>query len=163
MNYTLFIIIYGRDKVICYCYLNFLFVRFFKIIYDVFWIWSNFTEIFFNIWYFISITITFIFNTIVSPKIVYSYCFMIIVFFFFTLKKIQNISEYSIFNCFSFLFLYKKICVSLIAVFFFQSKKISYIFNYSFFFRPYNFHYNILWKALENIIFNKIWVILWIM
>ena len=44
-------------------------------------------------------------------KITYSYWF-IIIFFFFMLKKMLNISEYPVFNCFSF---------------FFKSKKISYV------------------------------------
>ena len=58
-------------------------------------------------------TVTFIFNIIVTPKITYSYRFIII---FFMLKKVPNISNYSTFNSF---------------IFFFQSKKISYIINCS--------------------------------
>ena len=46
----------------------------------------------------ISITVTFIFNIIITPKIRYSYWFMII--FLFLLKKSPNISNYAIFNCF---------------------------------------------------------------
>ena len=61
------LIICGRNKVICW--LNFPCVRLFQIIYDVFWIWSNFLKIFFNWEFFIPITITFIFNIIVTPKV----------------------------------------------------------------------------------------------
>ena len=49
------------------------------------------------------------FNIIVTPKIAHSNWFMIISFFF-MLKKILNISKYSIFNCFSFSFFSKQIC-----------------------------------------------------
>ena len=45
------------------------------------------------------------------PKIIYSYWF-IIIFFFFILRKILNISEYSIFNYFSFFYLSKKFLIA---------------------------------------------------
>ena len=59
-------------------------------------------------WYcFIFMTVTFVFSIIVSPKITYSYWFIIILFFM--RKKILNILEIlslirlsDIFNCFSF-------------------------------------------------------------
>ena len=62
------------------------------------------------------INVTFVFNINFTPKIIYSYWFMIIFFFSFILIKILNISKYCIFN---FLNL------------FFYSKNISFIFNYS--------------------------------
>ena len=83
----------------------------------------DFIKIFFNTQCSISITVTFMFNIVVNPKIAYSYWFMII---FFMLKKVPNISDYSIFSCF---------------ILFFQSEKISYIFNCSvmyFFFQSKN-------------------------
>ena len=45
---------------------------------------------------------------IVTEKITYLYWFLL-VFFFFMLKRIFNISNFSIVNCFSFFFLSKKI------------------------------------------------------
>ena len=41
-RFVIFIITYGRNKVICYCYLYFLCTRFVEIIYDVFKILTNF-------------------------------------------------------------------------------------------------------------------------
>ena len=61
-----------------------------------------------DIVFFFSITVTFIFNISVTPKITYSYWFVII--FFFMFKKVLNISYYSVFNCFIFFFQSKKIC-----------------------------------------------------
>ena len=60
--------------------------------------WIHYT--FFIICY-ISITLTFIFNVIITPKITYSHWF-IISFFFFMFKKIPIISNYSVFNCLIF-------------------------------------------------------------
>ena len=51
----------------------------------------------------VTINVTFVFNIIATAKMTYSYWFIIILFFF-MLKKILNISKYSIFNCFSFFF-----------------------------------------------------------
>ena len=96
----------------------------------------NFTDIFFK-WYCFSITFTLIFNKIISLKIIYFYWFIIISFFM--LKKIPNISNYSAFNCFIFIFWSKNISYTfncgIIYFFFefFQSKNISYIFNYVFY------------------------------
>ena len=72
-----------------------------------------------------------LYSIIITPKITNSHWFIIILFFF-MLKKISNISKYSIFNYFTFLFWSKNIshtsnCGNI--YFFFQSKKISYIFN----------------------------------
>ena len=92
MHYTLFIIIYRRSKK----KKNFPRVRCFEIIYVTmnFKMCCNFINILFNWQYFISVTITFIFNMIVTPKIIYSYWFIIT--FFSRLKKILNVSKYSI-------------------------------------------------------------------
>ena len=63
-----------------------------------------------------------------TSKISYSFRFILI--FFYMLKKISNISNYSIFKCFVFFFQSKK--VSLIFncgfIYFLQSKKMYYIF-----------------------------------
>ena len=48
------------------------YVRFFEIIYNGFLIWTNFIKIFLNWYCFISITVSFIFNIIVTPNIAYS-------------------------------------------------------------------------------------------
>ena len=64
-----------------------------------------------------SISVTSVFNIMVTPKITYSYLF-IINFFFFMLKKILNIYKYSIFNCFSFFSRLKRFLISVIAVWF---------------------------------------------
>ena len=64
---------------------------------------SNFIEIFFNWYSFIHITVTSIFNIIVTLNIIYSYWF-IIIFFFFMLKKILIMFKYYIFNSFNFFF-----------------------------------------------------------
>ena len=57
---------------------------------------------------FISITVTFIFNIIVAPKITSPYNNLLIIIFvtifFFMLKKVPNISNYSVFDCFIFFF-----------------------------------------------------------
>ena len=81
-----------------YCWLNFPRIRFFW-----YYLWCLLS---------ILLSITFIFNIITTQKITYSYWFTII--FFFVLKKVPNMSNYSSFNWF---------------IFFFQPKKISYIFN----------------------------------
>ena len=123
--------------------MNFPCVRLFVIIYKVFYTWSNFIKILFYRQYFIFITVTFVFNIIIVPKIIYSYCFIIAFFFFFILKKVLNASKYYIFNSFNF---------------FCYSNKISYVFNgsmilfffcvlnYFLFFECWIFHYFILWK-----------------
>ena len=56
------------------------------------------------------------FNIIVTPRITYFYCFVII--FFFMLKKVADISLIipKSFNCFIFIFQSKKFLISLIAV-----------------------------------------------
>ena len=113
IHYTLFINVFSKNKVSCYCQLNFSRIKIFKIIYDVSQIWSNFIKIFFNWQCFISISVTFLFNIICAPKITYSYWLMII--FFFLLKKFPNLPNYSVFDC---------------CIFLFQSEKISFIFNY---------------------------------
>ena len=58
--------------------MNFSRVKFFEIIYDIFSIWSNFIKIFCNWQCFIFIIVTFVFNAIVTPEIIYSYWFIII-------------------------------------------------------------------------------------
>ena len=45
---------------------------------------------------------TFVFNIIITPKSIYSYRFVMILFFFFILKNIPNISKYYMFNFFNF-------------------------------------------------------------
>ena len=69
---------------------------------------------------FISITVTFIFNIIVAPKITSPYNNLLIIIFvtifFFMLKKVPNISNYSVFDCFVFFFNLKRFLISLIAV-----------------------------------------------
>ena len=69
MHFTLFITVFRRNKVNCYCSLNFTYIRFFYIIYDIFQLWFNFIKVFLNY---------FIFNIIVAPKITW---FVIIVLF----------------------------------------------------------------------------------
>ena len=78
MHYTLFISVFRRNEIYCYSQLKFLCIRFFWTIY-VFQVWSTFIKIFFN-WSFITITITFVFNTIVAPKFSYTYWFIMIFF-----------------------------------------------------------------------------------
>ena len=102
MHYTLFIIFFRRNKINCYCWLNFARIRYFEIIYDIFWVLCNFLQIFFNWQCFISVAVTSIFNIIVTAKSTYSCLFVII--FFLILKKVSNISCYSIFICFNFFF-----------------------------------------------------------
>ena len=88
---------------------------------------------------FTSITFFFAFNIKLTPKIIYSYWLKII--FFFKLKKISNISNYSSLTTLFYSFSLKIFLMSLTVVFlmsftfcfFFwlsQSKKISYNFNY---------------------------------
>ena len=58
------------------------------------------------------------------------------------LIKILNISKYSIFNWFSFIFLSEKISYIFncsVIYFFFKAKKISYNFNYFFLYQDLNF------------------------
>ena len=136
MHYTLFIIVCGRIKLMLLL-IEFSMCQIFETINDVFWIWSNFIEIFFNWQCFISITVTFKFNIIVTPKTIYSYWF--IIFFFIMLKK----------------FLIFLSILSLIPLVSFSSlRRSSLIFNYVFFFKPYIFHYYILQK--KNF-FQKEW------
>ena len=109
MHYTLFIITFRRNKLIAIVNWVFPSIKLFKIIYDVFYVCSNFIKVFFNWWCSVSITVTLIFDIIVTPNIFFFYWFVII---FFKLRKVPNISYYAIFDC---------------LIFFFQSKKISYI------------------------------------
>ena len=93
MHYVLFISVFRRNKINCYCWLNFPCVRFFEIIYDKFHVWFNFIKVFFDLQGFISITITSLFNIIVAIKITYSFWFIIIFLLF---KKTFSISNYSV-------------------------------------------------------------------
>ena len=100
MHYTLFIIMFGRNKVNCYCLLNFKCIRFFETImisfkYGLILLRYFLTDSFF------SITVIFVFNITISPKIINSYWF-IKLFFCFMFKEISNISNYYVFNFFIF-------------------------------------------------------------
>ena len=91
--------------------MNFPSIRFLKIIYNIFYLWTNFIKISFKWFCFISISIAFIFNIISAPKVTY-YCWFIIINFF-CLKKFPNISNYfSLITLFS-LFSLKKFLISL--------------------------------------------------
>ena len=123
MHYTFFIIICRRHKVNCFCWLIFQVSDFLRLFMMSFKNRRNFKTGLTLLRYSSTDSISFLplllsysikFNIIVTPKIAYSYLFIIL--FFFMLKKILNISKYSIFNCFSF---------------FFFSKQISYIFDCS--------------------------------
>ena len=83
-------------KLIANCYLNF--PRFFEIIYDVSQVWFHFIQVFFDLWGFVSIIITFIFDIIVAIKVTYSYWFVIIFLF----KQLLHISNYSVLDCFNY-------------------------------------------------------------
>ena len=96
--------------------MNFPYAIFFEIIYDIFRVWSNFIKIFFNWQCFISITITFIFNIIITPKITYCY-WLLIIFFFFMFKKVSYISNYSVSIALIFIFQSKKFLISRISLF----------------------------------------------
>ena len=50
------------------------------------------------------ITVSFVFNIIITPKVINSYWFIVIFFFFFTLRKILNIAKNYVFNSFNSLF-----------------------------------------------------------
>ena len=125
----------------------------------------DFIKIFFNIQCSISITVTFMFNIVVNPKITYSYWFIII--FFFMLKKVPNISNYSIVSCFILFFQSEKIFYIFncgVMYFFFQSKNIScfdcsalyFFFLFFFFFFFYIFNnvafYFLSFSCLETLI-----------
>ena len=119
-------------------------------------------KIFLNWQCFIFITITFVYYKIITPKIINSYWFMIIFFFFSMLNKISHIFEHSIFNyCISFFeFFFNGGIIYL----FFQSKKISYIFKYVFFRKALSSHYYMLRKKLIfffflNILYSSISVL----
>ena len=92
VHYTLFIDIFRRNKVNCYCKLNVPSTRCLKI-------FENFWKVFFYWQVFISIIVTFIFNIITVPKLTYSFWFVIIIFLF---KNGSNISNYYVFNCLIF-------------------------------------------------------------
>ena len=62
------------------------------------------------------ITFAFVFDTIITPKIIYSFWFIIIFSFFFILKKILNISMYYIFNSFNSFFSIKRFFIFLIVM-----------------------------------------------
>ena len=110
-------IIFRRNKSNCYCWLNFPSVRFFEIIYDIFYVWPNFVKVFFwvivffyNLYFYIqyncySRTYWLIYWFIYS---ITSYCFIITSSFM--LKIIPNL-----FNCFIFFFWSKKFLIPLIA------------------------------------------------
>ena len=99
-------------------------------------------KIFFNWQSFVSMTITFIFNIILAPKIAYSYCF-VMNFFFFMLKMVINISNYSVFDCFIF-FSLKRFPISLI-----MFSSIFFIFS-----KPWTFHHYTL-RTILIILFQK--------
>ena len=111
-------------KVDCYYYLSFASIRFLKIIYDIFKIWGNFSKTFLNWQCFISIFIAFIFNIIFAPKITYSIWFIII--FFFLFKKLPNITNYAVFDCFGVFFILKKkiILLTVLSSIFFSLKRV---------------------------------------
>ena len=110
-------------KVDCYYYLSFASIRILKIIYDIFKIWRNFSKTFLNWQCFISIFIAFIFNIIFAPKITYSIWFIII--FFFLLKKLPNITNYAVFDCFGIFFILKKIILlTVLSSIFFSLKRV---------------------------------------
>ena len=101
MHYALFIITYGRNKMIYYYQLNFQLADFLRLFMMSFK--SDFVKILLKWQCFISITVILDFNIIVTPKN-YLFLWFIVIFFFFLLKNIITISKYSIFNWFSFFF-----------------------------------------------------------
>ena len=117
-----------------------------------------FIKIFFNWKCFISTTVIFRFNIILTPRITHSDWFMII--FLYMLKKT---------NCFIFFFQSKKISYIFkcdVIYVFFQSKKNFYIFNYLVFyflnlFKSYTFYHYMLWKKLTNYYLKKDYYSTW--
>ena len=95
MHYALFNSVFGRNKVNCYCYLNFPCVRYFEIIYDTFQVCLNPMKVFFDWKGFNVVAITLILNIVVDIGTIYFHWFVII-FFLFT--KVRDISCYAVFD-----------------------------------------------------------------
>ena len=91
---------------------------------------------------------------IITQKINYSY--LLITVFSFMLQKYPNLTNYSVFNCFIFLFSLKRFLLSLPVASsssFFSLKKFPYIFKYvvsffKIFFKPWPFHHHMFIKKL---------------
>ena len=92
---TPFTSIFRRNKVNCYCYLNFLCIRFLEIIY-VFQVWFNLVNRVLFLPRLLPYSILLL--SIVVQKIAYSYWFVIKLFFL--LRKVFVVSNYSVFDCF---------------------------------------------------------------
>ena len=136
--HTLFIIMLRRNKIKCYCQFNFLRIRFFEIIYDVFQVWSNFILLLIG-FYFYHLYFCIQNNCCSKNYQLLLVCNNLTVFdLFFMLKKVPNISHYFVFNYFIFFFLSRKISDIFnysVMYFFTKSKSISYIF-FLIFFKP---------------------------
>ena len=127
MHYTLFIrIIFKRNKINCYCWLNFPRVKFFEIIYDIFFQeWSNLVKIFLCVIVLFYHLYFYIQNNFYSKNywLIYWFIYWITLYWFirisfFMFKVIPSVCNYFVFNCFVFFFWSKRVIVSLIAALF---------------------------------------------
>ena len=89
LSSNLFITVFKRNKINCYCQFKFQRIRAFEITSDAFKVWLNFIKVLSDSYGFTSITINFILDTIGAIKIACSYWFAII--FSFLLKNVVNI------------------------------------------------------------------------
>ena len=102
IHYTLFIIIYRRNKLFAIVH----WIYHVPVVLRLFMMSLKFSLISLRYSLTESVlfsSVNFLFNTIVTPIVTYSYWF-IIIFIFFMLRNILNMSKYSMFICFNFFF-----------------------------------------------------------
>ena len=94
--------------------------------------------------------------SIVTSEVTYSYWFIIIILFFFMLKRVLNISIYSVFNCYIFFFQSKMISNVLncdVVYFFFNLKRflasLMILSSIFYLFQALNFHHYVLWRKIN--------------
>ena len=114
MHYTLFITVFRRNKLIAIIKWSFHvsgFLRSFMISFKyslILWSYFSIDSVLYQ-------SPLIHVQYISAPEIVYSFWFIII--FFFQLKKVPNISNYSVFNCFKFFFILKRFLILLTVLF----------------------------------------------
>ena len=131
MHYTLFITVFRRNKFIAIIKWSFHvsgFLRSFMISFKyglILWSYFSIDSVLYQ-------SPLFHVQYISAPEIVYSFWFIII--FFFQLKKVPNISNYSVFNCFIFFFILKRFLILLTVLLSFFSYSNFYMLSFLVFF-----------------------------
>ena len=96
MHFMLFISVFRRNTVKCFCKLNFRYIRYFAIIYDIFQAWFNFVKVFFQ-----GIREGFCLGILIAA-IKYTCCYRFLMIFLFLLRKVLYISHDSVLYWFNY-------------------------------------------------------------